>query len=104
MTTSKPILKSIEITGEVTPEFAEILTPEAMSFVATLVRAFRDRREELLVKGRVIGLHIGENGRFEEEPTPIELLSAKQHFRAAFNRGVDLLQDTVKSSLSAERS
>ncbi|HLQ10638.1 MAG TPA: malate synthase A, partial [Ktedonobacteraceae bacterium] len=48
MTTSKPILKSIEITGETTPEFAEILTPEAMSFVATLVRAFRDRREELL--------------------------------------------------------
>ena len=48
MTTSKPSLQSIEITGEVTPEFAEILTPEAMSFVATLVRAFRDRREELL--------------------------------------------------------
>ncbi len=48
MTTSKPSLKGIEITGEVTPEFAEILTPEAMNFVATLVRAFRDRREELL--------------------------------------------------------
>ena len=48
MTTSKPSLENIEFTGKVTPEFAEILTPEAMGFVATLVRAFRDRREELL--------------------------------------------------------
>src|SRR6202048_2060427 len=48
MTTSKPSLKGIEITGEITPEFAEILTPEALNFVATLVRAFADRREELL--------------------------------------------------------
>ncbi|HKV58934.1 MAG TPA: malate synthase A [Ktedonobacteraceae bacterium] len=48
MTTSKPSLENIEFSGEVTPEFAEILTPEAMGFVAMLVRAFRDRREELL--------------------------------------------------------
>ncbi|HEU0004300.1 MAG TPA: malate synthase A [Ktedonobacteraceae bacterium] len=48
MTTTKPSLENIEFTGEVTPEFAAILTPEAMGFVATLVRAFRDRREELL--------------------------------------------------------
>src|ERR1700682_5617594 len=48
MTTSKPPLMGIEITGEITPEFAEILTPEALNFVATLVRAFGDRREELL--------------------------------------------------------
>ncbi len=48
MTTSKPPLKGIEITEPVTPEFAEILTPDALRFVATLVRAFRDRREELL--------------------------------------------------------
>src|SRR5579884_3287959 len=40
--------ETIEIRGAVTPEFAEILTPEAMNFVATLVRAFADRREELL--------------------------------------------------------
>src|SRR5579859_4666391 len=48
MTTGKPSLENIVITGEVTPEFAEILTPEALNFVATLVRAFGDRREELL--------------------------------------------------------
>lgn len=40
----------IEITGPVSPEFAQILTPEALHFVATLVRAFAPRREELLQK------------------------------------------------------
>src|SRR5438876_202095 len=38
----------VEITGPITAEFAEILTPEAMHFVARLVRTFSDRREELL--------------------------------------------------------
>jgi malate synthase len=40
----------IEITAPVTPEFAEILTPDAMNFVAGLSRAFEARREELLQK------------------------------------------------------
>ena len=48
MTTSKPSFQNLEIKGEITPEFAEILTPEALNFVATLVRAFSGRREELL--------------------------------------------------------
>lgn len=39
---------TIEITGPVSAEFAAILTPEALAFVATLVRAFASRREELL--------------------------------------------------------
>src|SRR5213078_1595565 len=43
-----PQLESIHITGAITPEFAEILTPEAVNFVATLVRTFAGRREELL--------------------------------------------------------
>src|SRR6266487_183940 len=43
-----PQLESIQITGPVTPEFAEILTPEAVKFVATLARAFTVRREALL--------------------------------------------------------
>ena len=38
----------IEITGRITPEFAQILTPEAMAFVAKLQRAFGGRRNELL--------------------------------------------------------
>src|SRR6059058_789371 len=40
--------EGIEIRGPITAEFAEILTPEAMAFVATLVRTFSGRREELL--------------------------------------------------------
>jgi malate synthase len=40
----------IEIAGRITPEFAQILTPEAMAFVAKLQRAFGGRREELLAK------------------------------------------------------
>src|SRR5579863_78287 len=48
MTNESSYPEGIEITDIVTPEFAEILTPEALSFVATLVRAFAGRREELL--------------------------------------------------------
>ena len=43
-----PQLDSVHITGVITPEFAEILTPEAVNFVATLSRAFSERRETLL--------------------------------------------------------
>ena len=39
---------NIEITAPISPEFATILTPEALAFVATLVRAFAIRRAELL--------------------------------------------------------
>ena len=39
---------SLEITAPVSPEFAEILTPEALSFVARLEREFRASRKELL--------------------------------------------------------
>ena len=50
-TTKQPRFpEGIEIKGPITPEFAEILTPEAMAFVATLVRKFSGRREELLQK------------------------------------------------------
>ncbi|HLI88340.1 MAG TPA: malate synthase A [Ktedonobacteraceae bacterium] len=40
--------EGITVTAPVTPEFATILTPEAMNFVAMLARAFEGRREELL--------------------------------------------------------
>jgi malate synthase len=42
--------ESIEIIAPVSAEFAEILTPDALNFLATLVRAFRSRREELLLR------------------------------------------------------
>jgi malate synthase len=40
--------QGIEIRGEVTPEFAEILSSEALAFIVALQRAFNDRRLELL--------------------------------------------------------
>ncbi len=48
MINQNPQLENIQITGAITPEFAEILTPEAISFVANLARAFSERRESLL--------------------------------------------------------
>jgi malate synthase len=40
--------QGLEIKGQITPEFAEILTPEALAFVAKLARQFQPRRAELL--------------------------------------------------------
>jgi len=40
----------IEITGRITPEYAQILTPEAVAFTAKLQRAFGSRRAELLAR------------------------------------------------------
>lgn len=38
----------VQITGALTPEFKEILTPEAVSFITTLHRTFEGKRQELL--------------------------------------------------------
>src|SRR5690242_19516774 len=43
-----PFGPGIEITGRILPEYAQILTPQALSFVARLQRAFGERRSELL--------------------------------------------------------
>lgn len=40
----------VQVLGKVTPEFAEILTPEALEFLAKLERKFGKTREELLQK------------------------------------------------------
>ncbi len=44
------VKESLLIQAEVTPEFATILTPEALAFVAALQRAFNGRRLELLAR------------------------------------------------------
>jgi malate synthase len=41
-------IEGVTITGPVTAEYAEILTPDALGFVAGLARAFEPRRQELL--------------------------------------------------------
>ena len=44
--------EGVQITADVSPEMAEILTPDALALVATLHRAFEPRRRELLQAAR----------------------------------------------------
>ncbi len=41
-------VKGVEIVGKLTPAYKKILTPEALKFVATLVRSHRPKRDALL--------------------------------------------------------
>lgn len=50
MTTTLSCPEGVEVKGRVTSEFADILTPEALAFVARLERKFGDRRKELLAR------------------------------------------------------
>ena len=48
--------EGIEFTAEIPEEFEEILTPEAVAFVAKLSREYRGRVDELLAQaGRAAG-------------------------------------------------
>ena len=42
------LISGLAISGPITPAYAEILTPEACSFLAGLFRKFEARRQELL--------------------------------------------------------
>jgi malate synthase len=46
--TSTKYAEGIIVSGAITSEFAEILTPDAMNFLAFLARTFEDRRTQLL--------------------------------------------------------
>src|SRR5271170_1824323 len=50
MQMSSPLPQGISISGGLTPEFSQILTPEALAFVAKLHRQFETRRQELLAR------------------------------------------------------
>jgi malate synthase len=50
LTTTPQYGPGIEISGSVTAEYAEILTPQAVAFAARLQRAFGSRRRELLAR------------------------------------------------------
>jgi len=52
--------EGVEILRELTPEFAEILTPQALDFIANLQRAFGSRRNELLQKRKELQFEIDE--------------------------------------------
>jgi malate synthase len=64
----------IQVTAEVTPEFAEILTPEALGFVARLQREVGSRRDDALRARQDRQL------RFDAGETP-DFLSQTKHVR-----------------------
>src|SRR5262245_48234836 len=47
---SGPLPEGVAISGQITREFATVLTPEALSFVAKLHRRFESRRQSLLAQ------------------------------------------------------
>ena len=50
MRMSSPLPQGVSISGPITPEFAKILTPEALALVAKLHRQFETPRQELLAR------------------------------------------------------
>jgi len=58
-------MEDIEVTGSVTEEFSQILTPEAMAFIGTLAREFEPRRRELLERRQVRQKEI-DNGKMPD--------------------------------------
>src|SRR5579875_771141 len=82
MTTTSPQdtqgdLAGVQITGLVTPEYAQILTPEALAFVASLQRKFNDRRLELLRKRDERQAALNNGARFDFLPETAEIRSAE---------------------------
>jgi malate synthase len=91
MEMSGPLGKGVVVGGHVTPEFAQILTPEALAFVAALHRQFEARRQELLAKraarqkdfdGGKLPDFLAETGKIRESdwviaPQPKDLLDRR---------------------------
>ena len=50
MTVSSSIPAGMAIRAEVPADYASILTPEALDFIAGLTRAFEPKREQLLAR------------------------------------------------------
>jgi malate synthase len=68
-----PLPSGVEVLGEITPAFSEILTPEALAFVAKLQRQFGTRRQQCLEhrQERQTRLHQGEGLDFLPETKQI---------------------------------
>ncbi len=65
--------EGVTVTGPITPEYQEVLTPAALSFVAKLQRAFNARRRELLQKRaeRQKAIDAGQLPDFLPETAPV---------------------------------
>src|SRR5271157_2083858 len=55
----------ITITGRMTPEYAQILTPQAIEFIAAVSHKFEGRRQELLAR-RVTRQHEFDAGKMPD--------------------------------------
>jgi len=55
----------VEILGQLSPEFAEILTPRALGFIANLQRVFGRRRNEILLKRKELQLEIDKGKKLD---------------------------------------
>ncbi|GAB4427902.1 MAG: malate synthase A [Chloroflexi bacterium OHK40] len=69
----QPLPAGVQITGRITPAYAEILTPEALGLVAELHRRFNGRRAELLARraSRQAELDAGQRPDFLPETAEI---------------------------------
>ena len=76
MSRSESLPKGVEIPGKVTPQCAEILTPQALAFMAKLARKFEARRREL------IQLRAQRQAEFDAGKLP-DFLPETKHIREA---------------------
>ena len=93
-------IEGLEIHAPITDAYAEILTPEALQFVAALIREFRDRRAEIFARREEIQakLNAGELPDFHEEtkdvragdwkcaPLPADLLNRRVEITGPVDR------------------
>src|SRR3989338_916463 len=92
--------EGIEITGALTPEFAAILTPEALRFTAELARQFEPTRLKLLEARQI------RQGEIDRGQMPDFLSSTQKIRESAWKVGPipkDLLQRKVEITGPAER-
>jgi malate synthase len=58
-------IEGIEVSGSISADFSEILTPEALSFVGALAREFESRRKELMERRMAVQAEI-DNGKMPD--------------------------------------
>jgi malate synthase len=65
--------RGVEVLGQVTPEYANVLTPGALAFVAELARRFEPRRRELMARraARQSEFDAGKTPDFLAETAPV---------------------------------
>ena len=108
--------QGVEITADITPAFADILTPEALAFIARLHRQFEGRRRELMAArdSRQAELDAGRlpdflpqtasirNGDWKIAPLPADLLDRRVEITGPVDRKmmINALNSGAKSFMA----